>query len=80
MPLVAFSRKLDDKAFQLSVVGFDQPGIRVEIADAFGRNIFDQMIDHPKAFTKVYRMKNLEVNGLSVRVTDNRGRSRSFIL
>ncbi|EKB47457.1 hypothetical protein [Cecembia lonarensis] len=79
-PLVAFSRKIDDRAFELTVVGLKEPGVRVQIADVFGRQIFDYTVDHPEAFTKVYRMKNKNVEGVSVRLTDALGRTKSFVL
>lgn len=79
-PLVAYSKKLDDSSFQLTVVGLDKPGVRVEISDSFGKNLFNQVIDHPEAFSKIYRMENKSLDGLMVRVTDRDGRSRSFLL
>jgi hypothetical protein len=79
-PLVAYSKKLDDSSFQLTVVGLEKPGVKVEISDSFGKRLFNQVVDHPEAFSKIYRMKNKSLEGLVVRVTDQDGRSRSFLL
>jgi hypothetical protein len=79
-PLVAFKRKLDDRSFQLTVVGLEEPGVRVQISNVFGRLIFDHTIDHAEAFTKTYRMKHKDVDGLLVRLTDSMGRTKTFEL
>lgn len=79
-PLVAYKRKIDDRSFQLTVVGLEEPGVRVQISNIFGRNIFDHTIDHPEAFSKIYRMKHKNVDGLMVRLTDAMGRTKSFEL
>lgn len=79
-PLIAFKRIIDDRSFELTVVGLKEPGLRVQIADVFGRPIFDHTVDHPEAFSKIYRMKNKDLEGVSVRLTDTLGRTRSFVL
>ena len=79
-PLMAYGKKLDDDSFRLSVIGLDEPGVTVEIFDLRGKTIFEESITQPEAFTKVYHLKNLKVNDVTLKVTDAKGRTKNLYL
>lgn len=79
-PLMAYGKAIDGDSFRLSVIGLDEPGVSVEIFDAKGKTIFEESIKQPEAFTKVYHLKNLKVEDVSLRVTDAKGRTRNLYL
>lgn len=76
LPLVAFRKDLDQEALKITVLGLDSPGVRVQLFDKNGREIFEEKIDQPEAFTKVYHLQNMKTQDVKVQVTDARGRQK----
>jgi hypothetical protein len=79
-PLMAYGKAIDSDSFRLSVIGLDEPGVSIEIFDSNGKTIYEESIKHPEAFTKVYHLKNLQVEDVSLKVTDAKGRTRNLYL
>ncbi|WP_373495529.1 DUF3244 domain-containing protein [Aquiflexum sp.] len=79
-PLVAYGKKIDNDSFKLSVVGLDEPGVQVEIFDYKGRTIFTETINQAEGFVKVYRLSDLTIKDVSVKVTDKLGRTKNLYL
>lgn len=77
-PLMAYSKSLDDDSFKLTVIGLEEPGVKVEIFNHRGKTIYSEEINQPEAFTKVFHLKNLTIDDVSVKVSDKTGRVRNL--
>ncbi|SMD44587.1 hypothetical protein SAMN00777080_3211 [Aquiflexum balticum DSM 16537] len=73
LPLKAFGRSIDDNSFKLTVVGLEEPGVNVEIFNRNGNPIFSEEIEEYGSFSKIYRLRNLNVKDISLKVTDRKG-------
>ncbi|WP_113922634.1 DUF3244 domain-containing protein [Cognataquiflexum aquatile] len=80
LPLMAYGKSIDENSFRLAVIGLEEPGTKVEILDQNGRSIFSEKIDQAEAFSKVYHLKNLNTNEVSLKVTDATGRTKTLFL
>ncbi|RZS97458.1 DUF3244 domain-containing protein [Cecembia calidifontis] len=78
IPLMAYRKNLDDDSIKLTVIGLDEPGVTVAIADRSGKKIFEEKIMQTGAFSKIYSFRNFKANDVSVQVTDAKGKSRIF--
>ncbi|PSL07439.1 DUF3244 domain-containing protein [Cecembia rubra] len=78
LPLMAYRKDLDQDSFKLTVIGLEEPGVTVELKDKRGNMIFEEKIMEKGAFSKIYSMKNMKADEVSVHVTDFRGRSKAF--
>lgn len=75
-PLMAYRKQLDDNSFKLTVIGLDKPGVKVQIIDRQGYTVFEEKINEPEAFSKVYHLSNLYNDNVFVKVVDSDGRSK----
>lgn len=80
MPLVAYGKSIDDDSFRLSVIGLEEPGVQVEIFDNKGKTIYNEKINQPEGFTKVFHLSNLTNKDVSIKVTDAMGRTKFLSL
>lgn len=80
LPLMAYSKSLDENSFRLAVIGLEEPGTKVEILDQNGRAIFSETIGQAEAFTKIYHLKNMTTKDVSLKVTDATGRTKTLFL
>lgn len=80
LPLMAYGKSIDENSFRLAVIGLEEAGTKVEILDQNGRSIFSEKIDQAEAFSKVYHLKNLNINEVSLKVTDATGRTKTLFL
>jgi len=76
LPLVAFRKDLEHEAFKITVLGLDSPGVRVQLFDKNGKEVYEEKINQPEAFTKIYHLKNISSKEITVQLTDARGRQR----
>jgi hypothetical protein len=80
LPLMAYGKSLDENSFRLTVIGLEEPGVKVEIIDQNRKTIFSEEINQPEAFTKIFHLKNLTVDDISLKVSDKSGRVRNLYL
>ncbi|MFD2201144.1 DUF3244 domain-containing protein [Shivajiella indica] len=78
LPLMAYGKAIDDDSIKLTVIGLEEPGVKVEITDSKGKNLHIDKIDEPEAFSRVYSFKNIDVKDVSITVTDNKGRVKNL--
>lgn len=78
-PLMAYGTSLNENSFKLTVIGLEEPGIKVEIFNQKGNAIFTEEIEDYEAFSKVYHLENLTVKDILLKVTDKKGRDRNLI-
>jgi carotenoid cleavage dioxygenase-like enzyme len=76
LPLMAYGKSIDGDSFRLSVIGLEEPGVQVEIFDQKGKTIHAEKINQPEGFTKVFHLSNLTTKDVSIKVTDNIGRTK----
>ncbi len=77
-PLMAYRKQIDDNSFKLTVIGLDQPGVKVDILDRQGKKIYAESINESGAFTKVYHLSNLKNEDVFIKVVDSQGRSKTL--
>jgi len=78
LPLMAYGKAIDDDSIKLTVIGLEEPGVKVQIMDSNGKNLYVDKIDEPEAFTRVYNMKNVSIEDISITVTDKKGRVKTL--
>lgn len=76
MPLMAYRKDLDHDTIKLTVIGLDEPGVKVQIFDKSGKEVHKEEIRQPEAFSKTFQLVNLNSKDVSIQVTDSRGRQR----
>jgi len=79
LPLMAYGKTLNENSFKLTVIGLEEPGIKVEIFNQKGNPVFSEEIEDYGAFSKIYRLENLTVKDILLKVTDRKGRNRNLI-
>ena len=78
LPLVAYGKVIDDDSVKLTVVGLDEPGVKVQITDSRGRSLYVDNINEPEAFSRVYSFENIDLKDVFVKVTDKKGRVKNL--
>jgi hypothetical protein len=78
LPLMAYGKAIDDNSIKLTVIGLEEPGVKVQIMDSNGKNLYLDKIDEPEAFTRVYNMKNVPLQDISITVSDKKGRVKTL--
>jgi hypothetical protein len=73
-PLMAYAKPLEDNSFKLTVVGLEEPGTNVQLLDTFGRKIYEDNVETTGAFSRVYHLRKLDLENLTVKVSDAKGR------
>lgn len=76
LPLMAYRKDLDNGSIKLTVIGLEDPEVKVRILDKSGKEIFEECIHQEKAFSKVYHLKQIRNEEVSIQVTDASGRQR----
>jgi hypothetical protein len=76
LPLVSYRKDLNHDCIKLTVLGLDLPGVNVQIFDKNGQKVFEENINQPEAFTKIYHLKNMLAKEVTVQVMDGEGRKR----
>jgi hypothetical protein len=78
LPLMAYGKVIDDDSIKLTVIGLEEPGVKVQIMDSNGKNLYIDKIDEPEAFTRVYTMKNVAIEDVFITVSDKKGRVKTL--
>jgi hypothetical protein len=78
LPLMAYGKIIDDESIKLTVIGLEEPGVKVQITDSNGNSLYVDKIDEPEAFTRVYNFKNIDLKDVFVKVTDKKGRVKNL--
>jgi hypothetical protein len=76
LPLVSYRKDLNHDCIKLTVLGLGLPGVNVQIFDKNGQKVFEENINQPEAFTKIYHLKNMLAKEVTVQVMDGEGRKR----
>ncbi|EKB47458.1 DUF3244 domain-containing protein [Cecembia lonarensis] len=76
LPLMAYRKDLEDNSIKLTVIGLEDLGVKVKIMGKSGKELFEEKIDQPNAFTKIYHFNNINKKEVSIQVTDAMGRQK----
>ncbi len=79
LPLMASGKLLESNKVKLTVFGLEEPGGDVKIKNQFGTILYQEYINESKGFTKVYNFKDIKAIGLTMELTDVKGRHKSLI-
>lgn len=73
-PLLAYAKPMENNSFKLTVVGLEEPGTKVQLLDTHGRKIYEDKVQATGAFSRVYHLRKLDLENLTVKVSDAQGR------
>jgi hypothetical protein len=78
LPLMAYGKAIDGDSIKLTVIGLEEPGVKVQIMNSNGKNLYIDKIDEPEAFTRVYTMINVAIEDVFITVSDKKGRVKTL--
>ncbi|MGY6521163.1 MAG: DUF3244 domain-containing protein [Mongoliitalea sp.] len=77
-PLMAYVKQMDEDSFKLTVIGLEEPGTKVQILDEYGRKVYGESVNETGAFSRVYHLRQMKLENLSVQVSDAQGRIKNL--
>lgn len=77
-PLQAYAKKIDDSSFKLTLAGLEKNSTIIQLFDEKGRLVHSEMIKAEGSVSRVYHLKKLPMDNLSVIVRDSKDRVASY--
>lgn len=77
-PLQAYSKKIDESSFKLTLDGLERNRTTIQLFDEKGRLVHSEMIKAEESVSRVYHLKKLPLDNLSVIVRDSKDRVASY--
>lgn len=78
IPLQAYAKKIDDSSFKLTLDGLERNRTTIQLFDEKGRLVHSEMIKAEGSVSRVYHLKKLSLDNLSVIVRDSKDRVASY--